>query len=158
MVRAQIWQDLQAKFAAVDQQMASDTMDHGITHCYVNSFLAGVMQSLPDTMFVSSGIAARPGVYRVGRLFGKYDVYYSPKYVPQAADFSTAQIVCAGRSSQVARSPVILGDAIAPTFLDLNMQSDLKRNAAMYARDFTAVNPHEPSALGCALINITNLS
>lgn len=157
MNRAQIWQDLQAKFTKVDQKMANDTMDHGITHCYVGSWLAGIMQSLPSTMFESSGIAARPGIYRVGRLFGKYEVYYSPKVATQASDLTSAQIICTGRSSQVARNPVILGDAIAPTFLDLNMQSDLKRSAAMYARDYTSVNPHEPSALGCALINVTNL-
>lgn len=157
MVRAQIFQDLQAKFAAADQKMAIDTMDHGITHAYCGAFMAGILQSLPSTMFESSGIAARPGVYRVGRLFGKYDIYYSPKVVVEPTDFSASQFICAGRSSQVARNPIILGDAISPTFLDLNMQSDLKRSAAMYGRDFTSVNPHEPSALGCAIINVTNL-
>lgn len=158
MNRAQIWQDLQANFALVDQKMANDTMDHGITHGYVGSWLAGIMQSLPSDMFVSSGITARPGIFRLGRLFGKYEMYYSPKVATQATDLTTAKIIAVGRSSQVARCPVVLGDAVSPTFLDLNMQSDLKRNAAMYARDFTVVNPHDPSALGCAEINLTNLS
>ena len=115
------------------------------------------LQSLGSDMFVSSGIAARPSIYRVGRLFNKYEIYFSPKVATQAADLTTAKIIAIGRSSQVARCPIVLGDAVAPTFLDLNMQSDLKRNAAMYARDFTVVNPHEPSALGCAEITLTNL-
>lgn len=157
MNRAQIFQDLQAKFYAADQQMANLTMDHGITHGYVGSTLAGVLTSLPRDMFEPSGVSARPGIYRLGKLFGKYDMYYDPKVAQQSADGSTAQIVCAGRSSQVARNPIILGDAVAPTFLDLNMQDDLKTRSAIYARDFTEVNPHEPSALGCALIEVTNL-
>lgn len=157
MNRAQIWQDLQANFALVDQKMAEATMDHGITHCYVSAFLAGVLQSLPGDMFVSSGITARPSIYRLGRLFGKYEMYYSPKVASEASDQTTAKIIAIGRSSQVARCPIVLGDAVSPTFLDLNMQSDLKRNAAMYARDFTVVNPHDPSALGCAEINLTGL-
>lgn len=157
MNRAQIFQDLQAKFFTADQRMANLTMDHGITHCYVGAVMAGILTSLPRDIFEPSGVSARPGIYRLGRLFGKYDFYYSPKDVYEAEDGSEAQIVCAGRSSQVARNPIILGDAIAPTFLDLNMQDDLKTRSAIYARDFTEVNPHEPSALGCALITVKNL-
>lgn len=156
--RAQIWQDFQSVISNADQKMANDTMDHGITHMYVPAWVAAQMASLPADLFKSSGIANRPGIYRVGRLFDKYEVYYSPKGgVTQAADLTTASILAVGRSSQVARCPIVLGDAVAPTFLPLNMQSDLKNNAAMYARDFTVVNPHEPSALGCARISITNL-
>lgn len=158
MVRAQIWQDFQAHLANEDQVMANRTMDHGITHLYVSGFLAGIMQSLPDSMFVSSGIAARPGLYRVGRLFGKYDVYYSPRIATQSADLKTHKIIAVGRSANVAQCPVVFGDAVAPTFLDLNMLSDLKRSAAIYARDLTAVNPHDPSSNGCATITMTNVS
>jgi hypothetical protein len=156
--RAQIWQDFASVIANADQKMANDTMDHGITHLYVSAFVAAQMQSLPADLFQSSGIAARPSIYRVGRLFGKYEVYYSPKVATQNAGLTTASILAVGRSSQVARCPIVLGDAVSPTFLPLNMQSDLVNNSAMYARDFTVVNPHQPSALGCALINITNLS
>jgi hypothetical protein len=109
-------------------------------------------------MFAPSGVAKRPSIYRVGRLFGKYETYYSPKVASQGADLKTANILAVGRSAQVARCPIILGDAVSPTFLPLNRQSDLKDSAAMYARDFTVVNPHEASSLGCARIGFTNLS
>ncbi len=155
--RAQIWADFQSVLGTADQNMANLTMDHGITHLYVSAFVAAQMQALPAELFLSSGVTARPGVYRVGRLFGKYEVYYSPKVASQDANLTTAQMIAVGRSSQVARCPVVLGDAVSPTFLNLNMNSDLRSKAAMYARDFTAVNPHAPSALGCALINVTNL-
>jgi hypothetical protein len=156
--RADIWRDFRSVIANADQRMANDTMDHGITHLYVPAFIAAQMESLPADLFVSSGIAARPGIYRVGRLFGKYEVYYSPKVVSQATNLTTATILAVGRSTQVARCPIVLGDAISPTFLPLSMGSDLVNASAMYGRDFTVVNPHAPSALGCARIMITNLS
>lgn len=155
--RAQIWQDFQYVLGAADQNMANLTMDHGITHLYVSASIAAQWQALPSDLFVSSGITARPSIYRVGRLFGKYEVYYSPKVAVEAADGTTSTIIAVGRSSQVARCPVVLGDAVSPTFLPLNMNSDLRSKSAMYARDFTVVNPHEPSALGCARINVVNL-
>lgn len=155
--RAQIWQDAQSVFGDVDQAMANKTMDHGITHLYVPAFVAAQLQSLPSTLFVSSGITARPSIYRVGRLFDKYDVYYSPKVVSQSADLKAATLLAVGRSTNVARCPVVLGDAVSPTYLGLGMVNDLQSKAAMYARDFTVVNPHEPSALGCAVIEVNNM-
>lgn len=154
--RARIWQDAMATIGVVDQQMAENTMDHGISHMYVGKNVAAQLQSLPSDIFVSSGVQTRPGVFRVGRLFGRYEVYYSPKVVDDAAN--TAQILCIGRSNQVARCPIVLGDAVAPTYLPLAMQQDMKYRQGFYARNFTSVNPHQPSAAGAALINITNLS
>jgi hypothetical protein len=158
MNRSQIWLDLQAKLTNVDQRMATATMDHGVTHYYVGSWLAGIMHSLPGDMFESSGISARPGIYRVGRLFKKYEIYFSPRFATEAADLTTAKMIGIGRSTQVARNPILLGDAVAPMFLDLNMNSDLKRQQAVYGRSFVEVNPHELSALGCCEINLTNLN
>lgn len=155
--RAQMWVDFSSTMGVVDQRMAEITMDHGVTHLYVGKFVAAQMMGLPADIFTPSGIVARPGVYRVGRLFGKYEVYYSPKRVTEAADGSTSQIVAVGRSSQPGRCPVILGDAVAPTFMPLALNADFVSQSGMYARDFTQVNPHVPSALGCALINLTNL-
>ena len=152
--RAQIWQDAMAVIGVADQQMAEDTMDHGITHMYVSKKLAAQFQSLPPELFVPSGITVRPGIYRVGRAFGRYEVYYSPKVVVEGA--GTSQILCIGRSNQVARCPIVMGDAVAPTNLPVAMGTDLKSRTAFYARNFTSVNPHVPSARGAALINITN--
>jgi hypothetical protein len=157
-VRAQIWQDGQSIMGEADQKMANATMDHGITHLYVPEFVKAQLEGLGSDLFVPSGLSARAGVYRVGRLYGKYEVYYSPKVVSQSADRKSAKILAVGRSNNVARCPIVLGDAIAPTFLDLNMNDDLKSQQALYSRDFTKVNPHQPSALGCALIDLTNLA
>lgn len=153
--RAQVLQDLQSILGKADQQMANETMDHGITHLYVDEIMASMFLSLPDTLFQPSGITARPGIYRVGRLFNKYEVYYEPKVLTRNA--TASQILCIGRSQQVARCPFVLGDAVPTTILPLAMGDDLRNGNALYGRNFTSVNPHAPSARGVAMINVINL-
>lgn len=157
MNRSQIWMDFRSFVSNIDKKMAYMTMDHGITHMYVTPWVASQFESLGADFFAPSGVPARPSIYRAGRLFGKYEIYVTPKVAYDSVDLSESRIICVGRSDQVARNPVILGDSVSPTFLDLNMLSDLKRNAAIFARDFTELNPHEPSAYGCAIIDVKNL-
>ena len=155
MNRAQIWQDFSAALGAASQQMAVDTMNHGITHLYVGKNIAAQYMSLGRDMFEPSGIATRPGIFRIGRLFGQYEVYYTPKEVAETAN--SGNILAVGRATDVARNPIVLGDAVPPTVKPLLAGDDLREGAGFYARNFTAVNPHGPSSLGCATINVTNL-
>lgn len=155
--RAQIWQDFLSPLGVVDQKMAELTMDHGITHLYVGKNVAAQWLSLGREHFEPSGLVARPGIYRLGRLFGRFEVYYTPKVVTEASDGTSAQVLAIGRSQQVARCPLVLGDAVPPTVLPLGRNSDLKEGVGFYARNFTQVNPHEASAMGCALLTVTNL-
>lgn len=155
MNRAQIWQDFSATLGAASQQMAVDTMNHGITHLYVGKDIASQWMALPRDIFEPSGLTVRPGIFRIGRLFGQYEVYYSPKEVAETAN--SGNILAVGRATDVARNPIVLGDAVPPTVKPLTAGDDLREGAGFYARNFTAVNPHAPSSLGCATINITNL-
>lgn len=156
--RSQIWLDLQSIIGLVDQQMAEDTMDTGITHIYVMKKVAAQMLSMGSEYFAPSGIVARPGIYRLGRLFNRYEVYYVPDQRVALTETSTAsQILCIGRSQQVARCPIVLGDAVSPTVLPLAMGQDMRYGNAFYARNFTSVNPHQPSARAAAVIDVTNL-
>ena len=111
--------------------------------------------ALPREVFEPSGVAERPGIFRIGRLFGRFEVYYTPKGITESD--TASQVLCVGRATDVTRNPFILGDAVPPTVIPLSVGADLKQGAGFYARNFTAVNPHGPSSLGCALINITNL-
>lgn len=154
-VRSDIWRDFSSVLGAVSQKMAILTMNHGVTHLYVGEKVAAQMQGLPADIWQASGITARPGIYRVGRLFGKYDVYYTPRGVNEEAE--GAEILCVGQATDVTRNAFILGDAVAPTVIPLATNSDLKTGAGYYARNFTAVNPHKHSAQGAALITVTNL-
>ncbi len=153
--RAEVWRDLSYALGVISQQMAEDTMNHGVTHLYVGKRVAAQLRALPSTLFTPSGVAERPGIYRIGRLFGLYEVYYTPKVVAETE--STAQILCVGRATDVTRNPIVLGDAVAPIVQPLSLGADLKRGAGFYARNFTEINPHAPSARGFGLINVTNM-
>lgn len=152
--RAAVWADLAYPLGALSQQMAIDTINHGITHLYVTRRVAAQLQGLPSTIFKSSGITARPGIFRVGRLFDMYDVYYTPKGLKETE--TSAEILCVGRATDVTRNPIVLGDAVAPTVVPLAINGDLRTGAGFYARNFTCVNPHEASARGFARIEVTN--
>lgn len=154
---SQIWQTFASVLGAVSQQMAEDTADHGVTHLYVTKTVMAMFQSLPRELFEPSGITARPGIYRVGRLFGLYEVYYTPKGLSESNGGETAEILCVGRSTQTARCPIIFGDASAPVFEALGLGTDQLSGYAFNARSFTTANPHAMSAKGCALITVSNL-
>lgn len=153
--RSDVWRDFSSVVGAASQRMALSTMNHGITHLYVGEKVAAQMQGLPTDIWQPSGVVERPGIFRLGRLFNRYDVYYSPKVVVE--DGASAEILCVGRATDVTRNPFVLGDAVPPTVIPLSTQTDLKSGAGFYARNFTSVNPHQPSSTGCALINVTNL-
>lgn len=157
--RAEIWQDLTAVLGVSDQTMAEDTMDTGITHLYVMKKAAAQIMSLPRDIFEPSGLVARPSIFRIGRLFGRFEVYYVPdgKVVGMSETSTATTILAVGRSLQVARCPIVMGDAVAPTYLPLAMGQDMRYGNAFYARNFTSVNPHQPSAKAAARIVITNL-
>lgn len=154
-VRADIWRDFSSVLGAVSQKMALRTMNHGVTHLYVGEKVAAQLTGLPSDIWQSSGITERAGIYRLGRLFNKYDVYYTPRGV--AEDAEAAEILCLGQATDVTRSAFILGDAVAPTVIPLSTSANLESGAGYYARNFTKINPHEPSAQGAAIINVTNL-
>lgn len=155
MNRASIWQDFAATLGASSQQMAIDTMNHGITHLYVGKDIASQYMALGSDMFEPSGLTVRPGIFRIGRLFGQYDVYYTPREVTETNN--AGNILAVGRATDVARNPIVLGDAVPPTVIPLGVNADMAQGAGFYARNFTAVNPHSPSSMGCAQINVTNL-
>jgi len=157
MNRAEIWQDFSATVAAASHQMAIDTIGHGITHLYVGPKAAADVQGMPRTLFESSGLPPRAGIYRLGRLFGQYEVYFTPRLLEDPAYPTTARVLALGRAHDVARNPFVLGDAVPPTVNPIAMGQDMRQGSAFYARNFTSVNPHAPSAKGAAMIDIINL-
>jgi len=155
--RSLVVQDLKAVLSRRDQKMANDTMDCGGSIIYVTDNMVGQITTLGSDYFVPSGVPARPSIYRLGRLFGMYDVYYTPRILTDA-DTNTSQMLLIGVSSQVARNPIVMADAVAPMYKPLGTGDDMKEGVALYARNLTDVNPHVPSALHCALITVTNIN
>lgn len=152
--RARIWGDFGSVLGKQSQIMVEKTLDHGITHLYVGKDLKSQWEALPREMFEPSGVTERPGIYRFGRLFGKFDCYYDPSAKETA---TSAEILAIGRATTAARNMVVFGDAVAPNVRPLAYNKDMKQGAAFYARNFTALNPFEFCALGAALITVTNL-
>ena len=155
LLKGQIMIDLAATIAGLSQQMTINTLGFGITHLYVGLKMAALIRSLGRDWFEPSPVQERAGIYRMGRLFGRYEAYYAPKVITESSHAS--QILCIGRAPDVARNPFVLGDAVPPTVIPLAVGDDLKTGAGFYARNFTEVNPFAPSASGCALVNCTNL-
>jgi len=151
---AEIVQGLSAVLGVISQKMAEDTMNHGVTHLYVGRKFKAVLLGLPTTLFTPSGIEGA-GIHRVGRLFGMFEVYYTPHTVSETS--SGSQILCVGRATDAARNPIVMGDAVPPTMMPLSVGADLRTGSGFYARTFTELNPHAPSAMGAAIIDITNL-
>lgn len=152
--RPQLWFNLMPVLALASQQTAQSTVDHGITTLYFTGLLAAELRGLPSTMFESSGITDRPGIYRLGRLFGLYDCYYTPKGLAETS--TTSQILAIGRATNVARNPYVMGDAVPPIFLPLATGVDMVTQDGFYTRGFAEINPHLPSAGSAVLIAVTN--
>lgn len=151
---AEIIQGLSAVLGEASQKMAGDTMNHGITHLYVGRKFKALLMGMPSSLFTPTGIET-PGIHRVGRLFGMFEVYFTPHTVTETATGS--QILCIGRATDAARNPIVMGDAVPPTMMPLAVGADLRTGSGFYARTFTDLNPHAPSAMGAALIDVTNL-
>lgn len=155
---SQLWMNLAPILSGLSQRMANATVDHGITTLYMTGDLAALCRGLPPSLFESSGIANRPGIYRMGRLFGMYDVYYTPKGLSEDTLLGTSEILCIGRGSSTARNPLVLGDAVPPVFLPLAMGDDMVQGDGFYTRNFTELNPHPMSAQGSALVTVTGMN
>jgi hypothetical protein len=153
--RAAVWRDFGSFAATVDQEVANNTMEFGLNIWYVGAIGMAQFLSMDSTDFVPSGVSAKAGIWRVGKYKGKYDVYYTP-YVVEETE-TEIEILCVGRSAQVARNPIVLSDAVPLTLIPLAVNPDLKSGAALFKRDLTEVNPHTASAMGCALITIRNV-
>lgn len=154
-IRADVWRDFSAVLGSASQQMALDTLSHGITHLYVDKYVMSQLLGLPADIFTPARNPVRAAIYRVGTLFGQYEVYYSPKVISSSA--STGQILAVGQAPDVTRNCFVLGDAVPPTVIPLSVGDDMRQGAGFYARNFTEVNPHGPSSMGAAVINVTNM-
>lgn len=153
--RSQRWRDFAAFLGEVDQDVANNTMEFGLGLLFVGAKGAANFRTMGADDFVPSGVTTRPGVFRVGRYKGAYDVYYTPVGVAETE--TDIEMLAIGRALQVARNPVVFSDALSPTLITLMPGVDLKSGAALFARQLTEINPHTASAMGCALITVKNV-
>lgn len=153
----QMWLNLAPLLGLESQKMAERTIDHGIDTLFMTGNLAALCRGLPSVIWEPSGIIYRPAPYRMGRLFGMYDVYYVPRGLTESADFKSSQILAMGRGSNVARNMLVMGDAVPGMVVPIATGKNMNANDGFYTRAFSEVNPHYQSSLGATLINVINI-
>lgn len=151
---AQMVSELSYQLELLSQTVANKSQGTGITHLYVTGLMAARFTALPNEYFVPSGITNRPGVFRLGRFLGKYEVYYTPTGITEGS--TTSEILCIGRATDPARNPIVCGDAVPPIFIPLAVDKTLLNGSGFYTRNFTRINPHAPSAMSVGRLTVTN--
>ncbi len=151
---AQMVSELAYHLDLLSSNVANVSQGNGITHLYVTGLMKSRFACLSRDDFEPSGIPHRPGVYRLGRYKGLYEVYYTPKGLTEGA--TTTEILCIARSTDPARSPIVCGDAVPPIFLQLAVDKSMLNGSAFYTRNFTRINPHAPSAKSVGKLTLIN--
>lgn len=160
--QATIAEDLLGKIETVSKEMAKANGSHGVSHIYVGERLASVFTSLGEKYFESSGITARGGVYRIGRLKGvNAEVYYTPKGI--AADSSAAKaermLLIGASAANPAFNPVIIGEVSAPNIDPINPTSkDPEKGYWVTGRRIVTQNPVKQYASSVAVIDCINMA
>lgn len=152
--RMQTLRDIQVVVGQASQEMANRNQDAGITHIYVSGIMQALFNGLDTDDFVKSGLPEKAGIYRMGRWLNKYEVYYTPKGLPQTS--TSSAVLCIGRGSQTAFSPILLGDAVSPILIPASTNSAAGQTDAFYARTFTELHKNPVYASSAAIINVTN--
>ncbi|TDR30337.1 hypothetical protein [Hydromonas duriensis] len=155
--RADIWSDAIFPIAAADADMVERTQGFGISVLYVGKKGKSDIMSLPSTLFTPSGLPSSNGIYRLGKLYGLWDVYYDAGVVIKETD-NAIEILAIGRSDQIARNPMIFGDVAGATVTPLAAGNPQEEGYGYFQALATRVNPHQDSARGAARIQLTNFN
>lgn len=151
---SQMFRDMMAVIDEASQDMVESTNSHGISFIYVGKALARFFNSLPSEMFQKSGLARKPGIFRLGTLAGTIEVYYAPGLFTEIG--TTGQMLCLGRGSDVARSAFVMGDVVPPLLQDADGGVAMAERASFYAKVFNTLNPHAITWGSAAMIDVTD--
>lgn len=153
--RASMWRDVLFALTQADVSMIERTNAFGITTLYVGGKGRAELEALDTDVFERSGIPSRAGIYRLGKLFGRFEVYYTPHILTETAN--SLEILAIGSSEQTGLNPYVIGDVVAPTFMRLGINTDLQEGAGYFYAGANRVNPHKQAASGAAIIAVTGL-
>ncbi len=155
MNRSQMWNDFHAVLGSLSQAMVELNNSHGASGMYVTGTVAAHLRELPREIFTPSGIPHRAGIYRMGKLFGAYDVWYTPFVLSDTG--SAAEILLFGRAADVARNGFVIGDAVPAMVNPIGYDKSSADGIAYYGRGYTDLNPHSITNYCAALISVTGL-
>lgn len=147
--------DLTFVMSEADTAMIARTQLSSIGVIYVGQGGVPFFDSMPPEVFQSSHVTRRAGVYRLGTFLGRYEVYYSPIDELNTPNANGFQMLCIGRSNQVAANPFIVGDALGAQLLPQAINADGEQGAFFFQALGDSVNPWIDFASAAALINVT---
>ena len=151
--------DIFFSLSKVNSDMVSRTQLSSLGVIYVGRDAVPFFEAMDNYIFVPSGVKKKAGIYRVGKWCGLYDVYCTPSPCLNKKTFSNAfQMLCIGRSDQIAGNPYITGDAVAPIITPFSITHAGEQGAFYFAAMNDTVNPFPRIASAAAIINVTNIS
>lgn len=162
--QSQIAVELVGQISKISQTMANQNGSHGVSHIYVGETMRAVFLSMPREYFEPSGLEARPGSYRLGRLAGLYEVYYTPKGIikNKAKDIdgkliADRMLLIGASSANPAFNPVILGEVSAPKFTPIAATEDSPNQGYwVTGKAFKEQNPINMYASSVAVVDVLN--
>ena len=153
--RESMWRDVLFGLTQADTEMLERTNAFGVGVIYVGGKGKAELSALPREVFEPSALNSTVGIYRIGRLFGAYEVYYAPHIVQETNN--SLEMLLIGRSNETGLNPYIMGDVVAPTFKKLDVSNDLSEGAAYFYAGAARINPYAQAAQGAAILTVTGL-
>lgn len=101
------------KLSQISQEIANANGSHGISHIYVGERMRALFVAMGTDFFEASQVVARAGSYRLGRLAGLYEVYYTPRGI-QKVEGAERMLLIAANANNPSFNPVIVGEVSAP--------------------------------------------
>ncbi|AUZ05276.1 hypothetical protein ADP71_17490 [Vitreoscilla sp. C1] len=148
-----IMMDLGQAIEAANLDMIVRTNLNGIGVIYVGASAASYLGTLPPEILQASNVKPRAGTYRLGRLLGKYELYFSP--IPELVATSDGfPMLCIGTSDQAGANPYITGTALGAAVSPLATTVDGITGQFVFEAGVDTVNPHLQCADSAALINV----
>lgn len=151
-------QDLYFSLSKVDTDMVMRTQFSSLGVIYVGRDAIQYFEAMDPSIFVRSGIRKRPGIFRLGKWCGQYDVYFTPSPKLNRPINGAFQMLCIGRSDQVAGNPYITGDALSPIITPFSINNDGEQGSFYFGALSDTVNPFSNIAAAASLINVTDLA
>ncbi|AZI14477.1 hypothetical protein ACU6T4_05660 [Avibacterium paragallinarum] len=150
---------LLSKIDMISQEMANRNGSHGVSHIYVDDRIRTILSALGGDYFESSNISARPGSYRLGRLGGMYEVYYTPKGLGKRTESggkkAARMLLIGANSAQPAFNPFIFGEVGAPKIDRINPNSESPEGGYwVTGKNFAEQNPVPEYAASVALLDV----
>lgn len=149
-------QDLFFGLSQVDTSIVMRSQFSSLGVIYVGQSAIQYFDAMDPSIFTKSGLRKRPGIFRIGKWCGLYDVYYTPSPKLNRPTRNSFQMLCIGRSDQVAGNPYITGDAMAPLITPFSINNDGENGSFFFGALNDTVNPFPNIASAAALINVTD--